>query len=245
MRTLAYATITIIILLLIVAAAFILRAPIEAPVTPTPAVTPTPGPPTPTVPTVISPTPTPGPTKWSIVITTGGVGGVYFYYGGTVAGIISNFTDIEATSIQTAASIDNLVLIRDKTDLSKGIVYCGLVLPDSAYLAYTGQHERFKDNPAPIAILWAMYPNYLHVVTTTDSGIKSLLDLKGKRVSTGAPGSGTEVEALLILKLVGIDPVRDFAKWERLGAAESAKALRDGTIDAYFWSGGLPHRVCS
>jgi len=240
MRTLAYATITIIILLLIVAAAFILRAPIEAPVTPTPAVTPTPGPPTPTVPTVISPTPTPGPTKWSIVITTGGVGGVYFYYGGTVAGIISNFTDIEATSIQTAASIDNLVLIRDKTDLSKGIVYCGLVLPDSAYLAYTGQHERFKDNPAPIAILWAMYPNYLHVVTTTDSGIKSLLDLKGKRVSTGAPGSGTEVEALLILKLVGIDPVRDFAKWERLGAAESAKALRDGTIDAYFWSGGLP-----
>jgi TRAP transporter TAXI family solute receptor len=85
-----------------------------------------------------------------------------------------------------------------------------------------------------------MYPNYLHIVTTTDSGIKSLLDLKGKRVSTGAPGSGTEVEALLVLKLVGIDPARDFAKWERLGAAESATALRDGAIDAYFWSGGLP-----
>ncbi|MEM1599058.1 MAG: TAXI family TRAP transporter solute-binding subunit, partial [Pyrobaculum sp.] len=97
-----------------------------------------------------------------------------------------------------------------------------------------------KDKPAPIAILWAMYPNHLHIVTRSDSGIKSLYDLKGKRVSTGAPGSGTEVEALLLLQVLGIDPAKDFAKWERLGAAESANALRDGSIDAYFWSGGLP-----
>ncbi len=243
-RTLVYAAIAIVIVMLIAAAAFILRAPPEAPPvqTPTPTqVTPTPETPTPTPIATPPTTPqTPGPTKWSIIIATGGVGGVYFYYGGTIAGIIANFTGIEATSIQTAASIDNLLLIRDRTDLSKGVIYCATVLPDSAYLAYTGQHERFKGNPAPIAILWAMYPNYLHVVTTADSGIKSLLDLKGKRVSTGAPGSGTEVEALLVLKLVGIDPAKDFAKWERLGAAESAAALRDGAIDAYFWSGGLP-----
>jgi TRAP-type uncharacterized transport system substrate-binding protein len=110
--------------------------------TPTPTqITPTPGAQTPTA-TSPTPTPTPGPAKWSIIIGTGGVGGVYFYYGGTVAGIITNFTGIEATSIQTAASIDNLVLIRDKTDLSKGVIYCATVLPDSAYLAYTGQHER-------------------------------------------------------------------------------------------------------
>jgi len=242
-RTLTYTAIAVVILILIVAAAFILRAPPEAPTTPTPTETPiqTPGPtPTPTPTPTETPIQTPGPAKYSIIIGTGGIGGVYFYYGGTIAGIIANFTDIEATSIQTAASIDNLVLIRDKTDLPKGIIYCATVLPDSAYLAYTGQHERFKDNPAPIAILWAMYPNSLHIVTTTDSGIKSLLDLKGKRVSTGAPGSGTEVEAFLVLRLVGIDPARDFAKWERLGAAESARALRDGAIDAYFWSGGLP-----
>lgn len=243
MRTLAYAVAAVVVLILIVAAALILRAP-ETITTPTQAptgITQTPvGTPVQTPPATPVTTPTPGPAKWSIIIATGGVGGVYFYYGGVIAGIISNFTGIEATSIQTAASIDNLVLIRDKTDLSKGIIYCATVLPDSAYLAYTGQHDRFKGNPAPIAILWAMYPNYLHIVTTTDSGIKSLLDLKGKRVSTGAPGSGTEVEALLVLKLVNIDPARDFAKWERLGAAESAAALRDGTIDAYFWSGGLP-----
>ena len=241
-RTIAYAVVAAAIVILIVATLIITRAPTEAPATQTPTptqITPTPRAQTP-IATPPTPTPTPGPAKLSIIIGTGGVGGVYFYYGGTVAGIIANFTGIEATSIQTAASIDNLVLIRDKTDLSRGVIYCGLVLPDSAYLAYTGQHDRFKGNPAPIAILWAMYPNYLHIVTTTDSGIKSLLDLKGRRVSTGAPGSGTEVEALLVLKLVGIEPARDSAKWERLGAAESATALRDGAIDAYFWSGGLP-----
>lgn len=173
-------------------------------------------------------------------MATGGVGGVYYYYGATIAGIISNYTDIIATGAQTAASIDNLILIRDRTDLSKGVIYCATVLPDSAYLAYTGQHERFRNATAPISILWAMYPNHLHIVTTADKGIKTVYDLKGKRVSTGAPGSGTEVEALLLLKLVGIDPAKDFAKWERLGAEESARALQDGSIDAYFWSGGLP-----
>ncbi len=180
------------------------------------------------------------PAKYSIVIATGGVGGVYYYYGATIAGIISNYTDISATSIQTAASIDNLLLIRDRTNIAGGVIYCAAVLPDSAYLAYTGQHARFKNATAPISILWAMYPNYLHIVTTADKGIKTLQDLKGKRVSTGAPGSGTEVQAFLLLQLIGIDPSRDFSKWERLGAEESANALRDGAIDAYFWSGGLP-----
>jgi len=187
-----------------------------------------------------SPTQPPSAARYSIVIATGGVGGVYYYYGATIAGIISNHTDITATSIQTAASIDNLILIRDRTDLSRGIIYCAAVLPDSAYLAYTGQHERFRNATAPISILWAMYPNHLHIVTTADSGIKTVYDLKGKRVSTGAPGSGTEVEALLLLRLIGVDPAKDFSKWERLGAEESARALRDGSIDAYFWSGGLP-----
>ncbi len=180
------------------------------------------------------------PASYSVIIATGGTGGVYYYYGGVVAGMLKNFTNIDATSIQTAASIDNLLLIRDKSDPTKGIYYCATVLPDSAYLAYTGQDSRFKDRRAPIAIMWAMYPNYLHIVTRSDTGIKTVYDLKGKRVSTGAPGSGTEVEALLLLQVLGIDPAKDFSKWERLGAAESANALKDGAIDAYFWSGGLP-----
>ncbi|MFN4045938.1 MAG: TAXI family TRAP transporter solute-binding subunit [Acidilobaceae archaeon] len=235
-KTFWYSVAAVILLLILIVGYFTVLKPTPTPSTPTytPSIeaspTPTPSP-TPTR------TTTPAPSKYSIVITTGGIGGVFFYYGGAVAAIVSNFTDIPASTVNTAGSVDNLLLIRDKTDLAKGVVYCALVLPDSAYLAYTGQHDKFKDKPAPIAILWAMYPNYLHIVTTADSGIKSLLDLKGKRVSTGAPGSGTEVEALLVLELVGINPARDFAKWERLGAAEAAAALRDGTLDAYFFTG--------
>lgn len=176
----------------------------------------------------------------NLIIATGGLGGVYYYYGTAVSEILSQKAGLKATAIQTAASIDNILLIQKKTDPSAGTFYCGTVLPDSAYLAFTGKHEKFKDSPAKdLRMLWAMYPNFLHLVTKADSGIKSLSDLKGKRVSTGAPNSGTEVEALLVIEAAGLSP-KDFSKHERLGAAESAEALAAGTIDAYFWSGGLP-----
>jgi len=84
-----------------------------------------------------------------------------------------------------------------------------------------------------------MYPNYLHIITTDQTGITKLSDLQGKRVSTGAPGSGTEFTALNLLKAAKIDP-KKFQKWEKLGAKESDEALTNGTIDAYVWSGGLP-----
>lgn len=176
--------------------------------------------------------------KPRVVIATGGVGGVYFYYGTTLAEIWNKAGVAEAQAIQTAASIDNLLLLENRT--GGGTYYCGTVLPDSAYLAYTGQHDRFKERPAKSArILFAMYPNFLHIVTREGAGIRVVQDLKGKRVSTGAPGSGTEVEALLVLQAAGLSP-KDFAKQERLGAQESANALAEGNIDAFFWSGGLP-----
>ncbi|MEN2981502.1 MAG: TAXI family TRAP transporter solute-binding subunit [Thermus sp.] len=176
--------------------------------------------------------------KPRVVIATGGVGGVYFYYGTTLAEIWNKAGVAEAQAIQTAASIDNLLLLENRT--GGGTYYCGTVLPDSAYLAYTGQHDRFKEKPAKSArILFAMYPNFLHIVTREGAGIRVVQDLKGKRVSTGAPGSGTEVEALLVLQAAGLSP-KDFAKQERLGAQESANALAEGNIDAFFWSGGLP-----
>mgnify|MGYP005851947835 CR=1 FL=1 len=175
--------------------------------------------------------------KPRVVIATGGVGGVYFYYGTALAEIWNKAGVAEAQATQTAASIDNLLLLENRT--GGGTYYCAAVLPDSAYLAYIGQHDRFKDKPAKnTRILFAMYPNYLHLVTR-EGGIRVIQDLKGKRVSTGAPGSGTEVEALLVLQAAGLSP-KDFAKQERLGAQESANALSEGTIDAYFWSGGLP-----
>ncbi|MEJ5349882.1 MAG: TAXI family TRAP transporter solute-binding subunit [Desulfosoma sp.] len=174
-----------------------------------------------------------------VLVATGGIGGVYYYYGTQVAEILTKNNAVPATAIQTAASVDNMLLIRDKTDPDKKTYFLATVLPDTAYFTFTGKHEKFADRPAKASILWMMYPNYLHVVTTDQSGIKTLADLKDKRVSTGAPGSGTEFTALNLLKAAGINP-EGFKKWEKLGAKESDEALANGTIDAYFWSGGLP-----
>jgi TRAP transporter TAXI family solute receptor len=173
------------------------------------------------------------------VIATGGIGGVYYYYGTQVSEILNKNGIASATAIQTAASVDNMLLLRDKTTEKRGTYFCATVLPDTALEAVKGSLEKFKGNPAKATVLWMMYPNYLHVVTTGETGIKKLSDLAGRRVSTGAPGSGTEFTALNLLRAAGIDPAK-FAKWEKLGAKESDEALTNGTVEAYFWSGGLP-----
>ncbi len=174
-----------------------------------------------------------------VVVATGGIGGVYYYYGTQVSEIISKSNAAAATAIQTAASVDNMLLLRDKTSPDKNSYFIGTVLPDTAYFTVTGKHEKFAEKPAKANILWMMYPNYLHIVTTTNSGVKTLSDLAGKRVSTGAPGSGTEFTALNLIQAANIDPNK-FKKWEKLGAKESDEALANGTLDAYVWSGGLP-----
>lgn len=177
--------------------------------------------------------------KPRVVIATGGIGGVYYYYGTVAAEVLSKYGNVDASAIQTAASVDNILLITQKSDPSRNTYYCGMVLPESGLLAYTGQLDRFKAQPATkLRTLFAAYPNYLHIATTKGTG-SVLQNLVGKRISLGAPGSGTEIEANLVLQAANIDPSK-FAKVERLGANESAQALADGTIDAFFWSGGLP-----
>ena len=173
------------------------------------------------------------------VIATGGIGGVYYYYGTQISEILNKNNIASATAIQTAASVDNMLLLRDKTDTAKGTYFFATVLPDTAYFTVTGKHEKFAEKPAKASIMWMMYPNYLHIVTTDKSGITKLTDLQDKRVSTGAPGSGTEFTALNLLKAAKIDPNK-FKKWEKLGAKESDEGLGNGTLDAYVWSGGLP-----
>jgi hypothetical protein len=84
-----------------------------------------------------------------------------------------------------------------------------------------------------------LYPNRMHVVTITSTGIKKMADLKGKRVSTGSGGSATEVFAFRVIEAAGLDRDKDM-KRERLGVAESVNALKDRKIDAFFWVGGLP-----
>jgi len=165
-------------------------------------------------------------------IATGGTGGVYFPYGGAMADLISdNVEDVEVTAEVTAASVDNMILI------DSGDADLAFVLGDTAFDALQG-NEPFE---APIAgrALATLYNNYTHIVATDDSGVNTVADLRDKRVSTGAPGSGTEVIANRIMEAAGLNPDEDIER-ESLGAAESAAAVKDGQIDAYFWSGGLP-----
>jgi len=91
----------------------------------------------------------------------------------------------------------------------------------------------------PAVSLAVLYSNYTHVVALAGSGINTIAGLKGRIVSTGSPGSGTEVIAFRMLKAAGLDPDRD-VRHQGLGVSESADALKDGKIDAFFWSGGLP-----
>lgn len=165
-------------------------------------------------------------------IATGGTGGVYYPYGGAMANLISEYVeDVEVTAEVTAASVDNMLLIES------GDVEIAFVLGDTAYDAYAG-NEPFQ-NAIPARALATLYNNFTHLVTTEDSGINSVADLRGKTVSTGAPGSGTEVIANRMMQAAGLNPDADITR-EQLGAAESAAAVKDRKIDAFFWSGGLP-----
>jgi TRAP transporter TAXI family solute receptor len=168
-------------------------------------------------------------------IATGGTGGVYYPLGGGMASLIGKYIpNAEATAEVTPASVDNLKLIQ------AGKAELALVMADVAYDALEGR-DKFKDTgKVPVRSLLAVYSNYLHIVTTADSGIKTVADLKGKRFSTGAPGSGTEVKCLRALEGAGINADKDLGSREKLGASESAAAVKDKKIDAYCWDGGLP-----
>jgi len=168
-----------------------------------------------------------------ISITTGGTGGVYYPMGGGMANILSKYVPgLQATAEVTGGSIDNLKLINaGKSEVAFSMV-------DATWDAYNGV-DKFKDNKVNARTLMVLYPNKMHVVTVEGTGINKLADLKGKRVSTGSAGSGTEIMALRVLEAVGIDGKKDL-KQERLGAAESVNAMKDRKIDAFFWVGGIP-----
>ena len=165
-------------------------------------------------------------------IATGGTSGVYSVYGGGLADLISkNLEGYQATAETTSASVDNLLLIQD------GGSDIAFTLADTAIDAASGK-EAFKEK-VPLRALAQIYTNYTQVVAREGSGIETVEDLKGKRVSVGAPNSGTEVIALRILDAAKLDPDSDIRR-EQLGVEESAKGMKDGSVDAFFWSGGLP-----
>jgi TRAP transporter TAXI family solute receptor len=168
-----------------------------------------------------------------ISIATGGTGGVYYPLGGGIANVLSKHVPgMQATAEVTGASVENMKLVgARKADV-------GFTMADTAWDAYKGL-DKFKEAKQDVRALVVFYPNHMQVVTVEGKGINKLADLKGKRISTGSPGSGTEVMAFRLLEAAGIDKDKD-VKRERLSVAESVNALKDGKIDAFVWVGGIP-----
>ena len=176
-----------------------------------------------------------GPETRFLSLATGGTGGVYYPYGGALARLISEkIPNTQATAEVTGASVDNLKLLQvGKVDLA-------FTLADTLAEAVSGSGP-FKDTGAvgSVRTLAVLYTNYTHVVARANVGIRTVGDLKGRTVSVGSPGSGTELVANRVLAAAGLDPRKDITR-HALGVAESVGALKDGKVDAFFWSGGLP-----
>ena len=181
-----------------------------------------------------SATGTPNFTGKTLNIVTGGTGAVYIVYGAGLAELLNKKLGTAASAQSTTASVDNMKLIRDgKADVA-------FTLADTAFDAVNGKGSfASPEKPADAKALAVLYSNLTHLVVKETGGINTVLDLKGKRVSMGSAGSGTEIIANRTLEAYGLDPAKDISR-ERLGAQDSANALRDGKIDAFFFSGGLP-----
>jgi TRAP transporter TAXI family solute receptor len=174
------------------------------------------------------------PRKRRLSIAAGLTGGVYYVYGGGIAKVVSeSVPGLEVTAEATSGSIDNLKFIHaGKADI-------GFTLADTLDDAIKGQGAFRETGPLKIRSLAVLYPNLTQLVAFAGSGIRALGDLKGKVVSVGAAGSGTETIAVRILEAAGIDPQSGIRR-QGLGVSTSADALKDGKLDAFFWSSGVP-----
>ncbi|MDW8003064.1 MAG: TAXI family TRAP transporter solute-binding subunit [Deltaproteobacteria bacterium] len=174
-----------------------------------------------------------GFTQTKITIATGGTGGVYYPYGGTMAEIISKYIPgVTATAEVTGASVENVRLV----GLKKAEL--GLAMNDTVYQAYKGEGKFADGKIDSLRTVFQMYPNLYHIVTLKKYPIHRISDLKGKKVSVGAPGSGTELKTSQVLPALGIQ-YKDI-KVYRLSFAENTTQLKDGTIEVGIWSVAPP-----
>ncbi len=169
-----------------------------------------------------------------ITIGSGGVGGTYYPLGGAMAEVLTNAgIDVKATSRSTSASRENNRLVAaDRAQI-------GMSMGSALYQAINGIEAFEPDGKLPLQILMNMYPAPQHLVTVKGSGITKLEDIKGKKVSVGAPGGGDQILTMLILKAAGIDSEEDFTK-QQLTQPEGVMALKDGNVDAVFWNFAAP-----
>ncbi|MEQ6357476.1 TAXI family TRAP transporter solute-binding subunit [Lysinibacillus sp. M3] len=165
-------------------------------------------------------------------LLTGGTQGTYYALGGTFADLISKETDIKTTAEVSQASAANMTALQD----GKGEI--AFVQSDIAFYATEGTMMFDGKKIDTIAALGALYPETVQLVTTEASGIKSYADLKGKKVSVGAPGSGTYANAEQLLEIHGLK--MDDIKVQNLDFGESTDGLQSGQIDAAFITAGTP-----
>ena len=171
--------------------------------------------------------------KVNIFVATGPTAGVYYPLGGGLADVLTKHVpNLNATAGTTDGSMANLLL------MGQGKADVGFTMADAGWDAYKGQ-GKFDGKPINVRALMVLYPNRMHVVTVDGTGITKMADLKGKRVSTGAPNSATQIMAYRVLEAYGIDPEKDIIR-ERLDPGKSVDAIKDKKLDAFFWVGGVP-----
>ncbi|WAJ37592.1 TAXI family TRAP transporter solute-binding subunit [Pseudomonas sp. GOM7] len=169
-----------------------------------------------------------------INVLTGGTSGVYYPIGVALSQLYSTGIDGAKTSVQaTKASVENLNL------LQAGRGELAFALGDSVADAWNGVEDAgFKTPLKKIRAIAGTYPNYIQIVASADSGIKTLADLKGKRISVGAPKSGTELNARAIFAAAGLT-YKDMGTVEFLPYAESVELIKNRQLDATLQSSGL------
>lgn len=183
---------------------------------------------------IIAVTPVAAKAQDFINVLTGGTSGVYYPMGVALSKIYGDKIANTRPSVQaTKASVENLVL------LQQGRGEIAFTLGDSLDAAWKGDEEAgFKSPLKKLRGITAIYPNYVQIVASKESGIKTLADLKGKRLSVGAPKSGTELNARAILGAAGIT-YKDLGKIEYLPFAESVELMKNRQLDATLQSAGL------
>ncbi|HLR22225.1 MAG TPA: TAXI family TRAP transporter solute-binding subunit [Pseudogracilibacillus sp.] len=163
---------------------------------------------------------------------TGGTSGTYYPLGGAIATIISDETGIQTDAVSSNASADNIEALRD------GEAEIAFTQTDVASNAVEGINSFDGDPVDNVLGLGALYPETIQIVTTDKSGIESVEDMEGKKVSVGAPGSGTYVNAEQILEVHGLS--MDDIDAQNLDFGESTGGIQDGNIDAAFITAGTP-----
>jgi len=171
-----------------------------------------------------------------ITIGTGSQTGVYFPVGGVIKQIVESDTDgaLRVSVATSGGSVQNI------NDVLRGTITFGIAQADRQYQAFHG-HSNWEGTPNPeLRFAFSLHPEVVTLIASEASGIRSIEDLRGKRVNLGSPGSGQRGNALDILQAAGIDPAADLQA-ESLTAGELAGRLQDGQIDAYFFTVGHPN----